>query len=525
MTITRPSPSIFSGVAWSVPAASGMPGMIGLRPGDLIQTAGYHSAGDGGGATYRVVAAGTGIVDGGECIDRPASGMQARAQFGPAPDPRQFGARVDGATDDRLALQRWIDYIGARAVAFTGLSGPMIICDLGGGVFGVAGTLNLSLPRGAILRNGTLVAVGAAWGGGASFMLAVSSAYSRIEDIKLFCARRCSGMYVNAGRVRPTRCEVYEYIGHGILVPDTAGPEVWINQCLIGELDLTFNPSAFADNANYVGTGIEIRKSDCKVSDTIVRWTRCCYRATAGMQDIYDCHFYNGGAAAVVRTNNQIIDWVAGPNGELTISSLYHDNGYSHFYNDRVNINNISVICDGADMTPRPILNFFCPTNNAPARCNIRGVEVREWTTGASLVDFVDYNGNSWAPNYAAVEAFLTDFVEANRQNFSLEFNSTAVMVSTEAHNDREFWMLSNGGLTRLGLADRNTDTAATPYIGSSGNDLVLGAPSGAIDARRPILTYAAASDPATTVNGAIYYNSTSHKLRVRANGVWVDLH
>lgn len=183
MSITRPSPSILSGVAWSVPVTACMPGMIGLRPGDLIQTAGYHSAGDGGGATYRVVAAGTGIVDGGEFINLPASGTQARAQFGGAPDPRQFGARTDGATDDRLALQRWIDYIGARAVAFTGLSGPMIICDLGGGVFGVAGTLNLSLSRGAILRNGTFVAVGADWGGGELHACClVSRRYPRLPE-------------------------------------------------------------------------------------------------------------------------------------------------------------------------------------------------------------------------------------------------------------------------------------------------------------------------------------------------------
>lgn len=520
---TRPSPSVFSSVAWTVATVTAMRALIGLRVGDLIQTAGYHAAGDRGAMLYRVVAAGTGTVDGGSVIALDASSLQAQAVLGAYPTPFHFGAHGDGITDDLAAVDAWRAYVKARTGTVSGLSGPLTMCDLGGGHFGMSAPITLDFARGSVILNGTFTAIGTGWTA-TDFMLTISTAYARIEDVKIFCARKCSGMQITGGRTKPTRCEVYEYIGHGILVPDTSGPEVWIDQCIIGELDSTFNPVLFADNAAYVGTGVEIRKSDCKVTNTTIRWTRCCYRATGGMQDIKNCHFYNGGDNT--RNNGQIIDWTAGSGGELSIDGLYHDNGYSNFYSDRVNINNIAIICDSADMVPRTILNFYANQVSQPARCNIRGVEIREWSTGASLIDFVDYGGNTWAPTYATIETFLTDFIEHNRQNFSLEFNSTAVMISTEAHENREFLMLSGGSATRLGFADRNTTTTGMPYVGATGQNLIMGAPNGAIQMNTAHQVFKAATAPVTAVtDGMVYYDTATNKFRGRAGGAWVDLH
>lgn len=519
---TRPSPALFRATAWSAPTVSDMQALVGVAVNDAIFTAGYHAAGDGGAMQYIVVAAGTGTVDGGAFIDLTASGLQARAMFGINPTPFHFGAVGDGVTDDAAALQEWIDFMEAVVGSPSGLTGPQMELNLCGGVFAISGPIAVS-KRGAMLRQGTLRAIGT-WSSG-TYMLNWTAGYSCLENVRLYCGRIApSGISINAGRVKLDRCQVFEYTEKGVHVLPASGPEVWVHQCIIGELDSVFNSVLFANNANYVGTGLHIDKSDCKVSDTIIRWTGCCYRATAGMQDIYNCHFYQGGASVLVRNNGLIIDWTAGSGGELTIDGLYHDNGYSNFYSDRVNINNIRLICDNTNMTPRALLNFYANQVAQPARCNIRGVEVREWSTGASVVDFLSYGGNTWAPNYAAIETFLTDFVENNRQNFSLNFNSTQVMFSTEAHQNREFWMMSGGDVTRLALADRNTDTTQPPYIGCSTDNLTLGAPAGKIDLVSMLRLPRLAADPGTAAAGDCYYNTALNQVRFYNGTIWGSL-
>lgn len=523
---TRPSPALFRATAWSAATVSDMQALVGVAVNDAIFTAGYHSAGDGGAMQYIVVAAGTGADDGGAFIDLTASGLQARAMFGINPTPFHFGAVGDGVTDDAAALQEWIYFMEAVVGSPPGLTGPQMELNLCGGVFAISNPIAIG-KRGAMLRQGTLRAIGT-WDSG-TYMVTWGASYSCMENVRLYCGRNApSGVYVTGGRTKLDRCQVFEYTEYGIHIPDipgTSGPEVWVHQCIIGELDSVFNSVLFANNANFTGTGLQIDKSDCKVSDTIIRWTGCCYRATAGMQDIYNCHFYQGGASVLQRNNGVIIEWTAGSGGELTIDGLYHDNGYSNFYSDRVNIRNIRVICDSSNMVPRAILNFYANQDAQPARCNIRGVEVREWSTGATLIDFLSYGANTWAPNYASIETFLADFIENNRQNFSLNFNSTQVAFSTEAHNNREFWMMSGGNVTRVGLADRNTDTSSPPYVGCSGNNLTLGAPAGKVDLVSVLRQHRLSADPASAADGDCYYNTTSNKFRGRAGGAWVDLH
>lgn len=425
------------------------------------------------GLTYIRDASGTAVV--------AADGSKWSPLVGEA-TPAHFGAVGDGVTDDTEALTAWKDFIISSFGVSGGLTGALPVFDLGGKRYAISGGLSFTTDRGSILQNGTLYAIGSSWTGASDFMVEWDSAYGRIQNVRLHCDRLCSGLKVDAGRVKVFQTEVYEYIGHGILVPETSGPEVWINQCIIGELDVSYNLSLFSDNANYVGTGIEIRRSDCKVSDTTVRWTRCCYRATAGIQDIYNCHFYNGGVGVVQRNNNQIIDWQGSTSNELTISGLYHDNGYSEFVTDRVNINNVSVIQDSADMVPATTFKFFAYSSSTPTRVNLRGVEVRQWTVGAELVEFVNSGGNTWAPNYDILEAYFNSFVDANRNNFSLDAAAKPMFTSFQAHDDREFRFLSNGILTRLGFMDQNTTQDSMPYVGSFGDKLRLGAPNGTVD-------------------------------------------
>lgn len=80
-----------------------------LELGDIVETTGYYTPGDGGEARYQIVAAATGTDDGGSFHDL-ANGLQAKALF---PNGvrylKQFGARVDGVTSDSDALDAALD--------------------------------------------------------------------------------------------------------------------------------------------------------------------------------------------------------------------------------------------------------------------------------------------------------------------------------------------------------------------------------------------------------------------------------
>ena len=82
-----------------------------LRIGDVITTKGYTTVGDSGDNTYEIVAASTGVDDGGSYIDLSASGLQAKGLFLKGQVYlQQFGAISDynisagTGTDNQVAL-------------------------------------------------------------------------------------------------------------------------------------------------------------------------------------------------------------------------------------------------------------------------------------------------------------------------------------------------------------------------------------------------------------------------------------
>ncbi|PIB24964.1 hypothetical protein BFP76_07365 [Amylibacter kogurei] len=72
--------------------------------GDVVMTKGYHTAGDAGAARYEIVAANTGVDDGGSFIDLTGVNLQARAIFNGPVTLEQFGAIGDGQTSAVSAL-------------------------------------------------------------------------------------------------------------------------------------------------------------------------------------------------------------------------------------------------------------------------------------------------------------------------------------------------------------------------------------------------------------------------------------
>lgn len=96
------------------PTVADMQADASLQLGNIVHTAGYLAVGDLGAARYRVVADGTGPVDGGTYISLTASGFQAEAvSDSDRINVAQYGAVGNGTADDTAAVQAAINAVSA----------------------------------------------------------------------------------------------------------------------------------------------------------------------------------------------------------------------------------------------------------------------------------------------------------------------------------------------------------------------------------------------------------------------------
>lgn len=91
--------------------------------GDVIQTIGYASANDGGGALYRVVAAATGTDDGGSYHDMTNVSGQLELITEGTVNVKVFGAIGDGAAPDAAAFVNAVAYLSSSGGVVEGVSG------------------------------------------------------------------------------------------------------------------------------------------------------------------------------------------------------------------------------------------------------------------------------------------------------------------------------------------------------------------------------------------------------------------
>jgi len=136
-----------------------------LNISEIIETAGYLSKGDGGDNRYEIVGPGTSTADGGSFIDLTGISGQAKGLFPSGViKSKQFNAKHDGSTDDRLAL--------FNADAF----GPV---NLNSGTALVSSALtftnDVTFESGAIIKPGSSITI--------TFNKDLSAGDSRIFDL------------------------------------------------------------------------------------------------------------------------------------------------------------------------------------------------------------------------------------------------------------------------------------------------------------------------------------------------------
>ncbi|MDE1728988.1 MAG: hypothetical protein KGH81_07425, partial [Thaumarchaeota archaeon] len=96
-------------------------------PGSYAYIAGYYSAGDGGAGLFRYVASDTTSADNSGTIVVDASGRRwYRVWDGRSTSIREWGAKVDGSTDDSTSIQAAINFLQSGSENMGGAGGVVI---------------------------------------------------------------------------------------------------------------------------------------------------------------------------------------------------------------------------------------------------------------------------------------------------------------------------------------------------------------------------------------------------------------
>lgn len=295
-----------------------------LSVGDIVETFGYYSAGDGGGNTFEIVDADTGTDDGGSYIDLVGGTMQAKGLFlEGSVNPAMFGAPpsggslgdADDAEDATDALKVALDYwMSSRNIK---------TCDFQGRAYAISDSIALSttpIIGSKRLTNGTILAKSSY--SSTEQMLDFSNnelrKNSSIDNMTFMCggnagARAPGGLkFDNFSGITIDSVCIDFFSGSGIKVTGTgaAGESRVVNCYINGDRDVT--------GADCIG--IEWDKGDCEFFGNTIRL--CKYnmylRASALMivnnhlwcSGSYpdDCNIYSEKAQGTLIHNNYIDD-------------------------------------------------------------------------------------------------------------------------------------------------------------------------------------------------------------------------
>jgi len=469
---TKATPATLSRVQWTFPTVAAMQAETRLVAGDLVQTAGYRAAGDGGGAVYRIAAT-SGANDGGSKLATYSVALQANLQAAFVSHPLQWGAYGDGATNDTAAIQAWINHV-AGLTSGSGLIKSKAVLDFKGRRYALGSGITFpSGLTGAVVRDASFVAVGT-WTS-TNYMVTNNAGYSDFIAISLDCAKKCRGWNDAAGSGRcdfyslqiykPTSVGYHKSGGGG----DTRHYSTRITEYM------TTDPE-FANQANFVATGILLNESDIKFHGCNIRWCGTCVEWTTGVQMFYDCHFVQGTAGAYRRTNGRIFYQAPGSSGELFTYGCYFDNGYSEFHSDKINLDG-QVVYDPADADITDFFKFYAYQAGTPECRATANLKTNQWNASANLFNWLDNGASTWTDDYDVIVTRLAGVMaDGGHVARVISLQNITEELSTNFNGNAR--AVTSGNIRALtGYKDRNT--TGTVSMGSQGDNAYVGAPDG----------------------------------------------
>lgn len=301
-----------------------------LTVGIKCRTLGYNSVGDGGGNDYEIVAAATGIDDGGSFIDLIGSGLQAKGLFldGIA-YAAQFGADPTGVADSTSNIQSISDYVATFSIPATPtVYGGFKVVDFQGGTYKTTSPIVLSSINNVIFRNGRFLAeTPGSWVAGDAIWETTSGSDARhlvFESIICDGAETVNLIEALGNQIQIIKCSGQHFPDFGFWMGGSQGQVDW---CQLNQWNNS-DPEWLGSEANHTADCVVVDHLDVKIRNNIFSGCLRPIRITtnAGYTLVEGNHVFNGpggtGSFTGERTNIRI------EANHCVISGNYIDNGY-----------------------------------------------------------------------------------------------------------------------------------------------------------------------------------------------------
>jgi len=279
-------------VVFTFSTVASMKAAVFLFPGQVVQTKGYYTSGDGGANRYEIVAAGTGTDDGGSYIDLPGSDLQARGIFdGHIVHAEKFGcvngveasgqltkASIFAATvmrpnaAHRQAKLVMASNINSKDKIVIGVAGRQLDVDLQGSTINCVTGGNLTATEPAVTLHGY---------------------DSKRFACTVLCNKLTSGWFISGSGSWTERPNARRFASHA----DAYG--VWDDVGNIADASATeWEPSdaEFDTQANFLGRGLVINAKDNYVVNARPAWSKITIHLTSnsGGNTLIGCHPFHG---------------------------------------------------------------------------------------------------------------------------------------------------------------------------------------------------------------------------------------
>lgn len=460
--------------------------------GEYIRTLGYYSAGDGGHATYKVVAAGTGTADGGSYINLTGISGQLQLMDKAPVHPKVFGAYGTGIVDDTTAIKAWVAFTNSSYNNPGFSSGvPRMVFDLRGYIYGV--TEKIQIPssgtgaRSIILCNGSFVALSGgngfnngsynAYGGDLAEgytgwvdpVIELNSAYCIVSKVNVFCQDIANGIVCDQGRVNVHGSLIRRQKNVGFWQQESGG-DLRFSQCLIQQFNGTNDD--LSDESVFTAIDVLIENSDCKISNSTFSWAlKGVVITSGGITQMTDCHIFGGTTPP--RTNSTLIEYQG--TGALVCNGVYLDNGQVHLYRDRCTFRDCVYLTDSADVDQTAMFYLHCRDADQDGtfpQISISGGHFSEYNGADEFIELVNGPSYSWAAGAQTWIDLLNDAVVAGKGQES-EMEVKRQMFTAVNANGGDFVQNYRSTFSKCMIAfDDTAKTTASMGIGSAGNTL-----------------------------------------------------